>query len=67
MPKKPRFDAIREYADEDNEKIAEVVEIVIKMLNTSIRFLENCERDGLTLAQAIKLFKKQRRMYLEGL
>ena len=67
MPK-PRFDAIKECAEEDDEEIAEeVAEIVIRVLDTSIRFLENCKRDGLTLAQAIRLFKKQRRMFLEGL
>jgi len=70
MPKlsKPRFDAIREYCGEDDEEIAEVMaEIVIHVLDKTVRFLENCRRDGLTLAEAIRLFKKQRRMFLEGL
>jgi hypothetical protein len=68
MPIRPRFDAIKEYSEEDDEEIAEqVAEIVIHVLDKTVRFLENCRRDGLTLAQAIRLFKKQRRMFLEGL
>lgn len=64
MPK-PRFDAIKEYPEDDEENAEEISEIISNVLDSSIRFLENCERDGLTLAQAIRLFKKECRMFLE--
>jgi hypothetical protein len=60
---KPRFDAESLYSDEE----LEASEIVLKMLDKAIRFLEDCKRDGLTLAEVIALFKKERRMFLEGL
>jgi hypothetical protein len=68
MPIRPRFGAIKDYSEEDDEAIAEeVAEIVIHVLDKTVRFLENCKRDGLTLDEAIRLFKKERRMFLEGL
>jgi hypothetical protein len=72
---KPRFEVERTGLDdleddgyEEDEELDEVIdEIVVKVLDKAIGFLEDCKRDGLTLGEAIRLFKKQRRMFLEGL
>jgi hypothetical protein len=60
---KPRFDAEMLYSNEE----LDVSEIVLKVLDKAIRFLEDCKREGLTLDEVITLFKKERRTFLEGL
>jgi hypothetical protein len=59
---KPRFDVERLYSDEE----LDVSEIVLKVLDKAIRFLEDCKRDGLTLGEAVRLLRKERNKFLNG-
>jgi hypothetical protein len=60
---KPRFDAEKLHSDEE----LDVSEIVLKVLDKAIRFLEDCKREGLTLGEAIRLFRKERNKFLKEL